>query len=93
VANKINVLLRLESAPWNTTIRLRSERQKSKRDEPFYGHVATAGSPTDDETRLAAVQVAKALREQSVRYVDDGESAPSSPEAETADTGDALGVS
>lgn len=59
VAQKIETLISVSSAPWDRTFVLTAEKRVSARNEPFFGLNLAQGGKTDPELRQQAVSVAK----------------------------------
>lgn len=61
-ARKLKTMLRFSAAPWDQTFILKTESQRSSRNEPYQSLVVKQGSKTTAEQREMAVAIALAVK-------------------------------
>jgi len=69
-ARKLKTMLRFAPAPWDSTFILKTEAQRSQRNEPFQSVVVKQGNKTTAEQREMAVQIALAVKSDRVSDAD-----------------------
>ena len=80
-ARKLKTMLRFAPAPWDNVFILKTEAQRSSRNEPFQSVVVKQGGKTTAEQREAAVAIALAVKSDRVSDADAQviEDAPAKP--------------
>jgi len=81
-ARKLKTMLRFAAAPWDNVFVLRTEAQRSSRNEPFQSVVVKQGGKSSPEQRDMAVAIALAVKSDRVADADATaiEDAPAKPE-------------